>query len=428
MSDPYINIGSGDQEWARKTLENGEYINEAEDAVRNTNGFNETKVAQNTTQIALNNNLPLSSFRDIQTGNITKQGSEYRVRADGSNNTSSLRTALRGNYISGHVLTPGLGVRIPTLPTGDQFVEWGYYELDANDDPLNGITFKRTSDTVLLNLYKDGTNQLGGGSGVPQEDWNKDKLDGTGTSGANLSTPTGYVYRVPFIYYGYGPVEFLVGVRSKNGVWREFPIHSADLDEGTSIAEPNLPLTVTTYNGGDSSTLDAFVGGRQIAVSGPDKAVEPRIVGSEVREKSVGTTVTPLISFQHKSGRENIRVKLKDLYVESDIDLHIFLYRNVTLSAGTTTYSTPVDYDSNETATEWNGNSPTDIGATAFTGGERFGGSRYVPVGSQGSASAGSTIDLPQSVLIEGENWTLAAQTRSSTATVNAGLNVAEEW
>lgn len=398
--------------------------NNAENGV---NGFNETKVAQKVTQIALNNNLPLSSFRDIQTGNVSKQGSEYRVRADGSNNTSELRTALRGNYISGTVLTPGLGVRIPNLPTGDQFVEWGYYETDDNNNPQNGITFKRDSEGVILNLYKNGTNELNGGRGFRQKDWNVDPLDGSGPSGVDLSLPNGYVYRLPFIFYGYGPVDFFIGFRDQSGRWREYPVHRADIDEGTSIAEPNLPLTVQAYNGGDSSTLDAFVGGRQISVSGPDKSIEPRIVGSEVRNKSVGTTLTPILTFQHKSGRENIRTKLQEFWVESDTDIHLYLYRNLTLSAGTTTYSTPFGYDSNETATEWNGNATSNNGATAFTGGERFGGNRYV----QGGSFFGGGFQefgLPSSVLIETENWALVGQTRSGTATVNAGLNAAEEW
>jgi hypothetical protein len=118
---------------------------------------------------------------------------------------------------------------------------------------------------------------------------------------------------MPFVYYGYGPVTFYIGFRNQQGIYKEFPVHKSDLDEGTTIAEPNLPITVTSYNGGDTSTIDAFVGGRQISVSGPDKAVEPRIVGSEVRQKSVGTTLTPLVSFRHKTGRENIRVKLKNI-------------------------------------------------------------------------------------------------------------------
>jgi len=87
-----------------------------------------------------------------------KAGSGRELREDGSNNTSILRTALRGNYITGHVLTPGLGVRVPQIPTGDQYAESGYYEYDGNNDPVSGISLKRDSESVILNLYKDGVN------------------------------------------------------------------------------------------------------------------------------------------------------------------------------------------------------------------------------------------------------------------------------
>ncbi len=411
----------------RYLKDDDKHINIADVIDRGTNFFNEFKVAQNVTQFALNNNLPLSSLRDIQVGNVSKQGSEYRVRADTDDNTSILRTALRGNYQSGTVMNPGMGIRIPTLPTGDQYAEWGYYEYDGNNDPDNGISCKRTANDFTINVYKNGTNQLGS-NGVSQADWNIDPMDGTGPSGVNISVPNGYVFNTPFIYYGYGPIYVFIGVTDKEGTRRMFPVHVAELDEGTSMEEPNLPLTVTAYNGGDTSTFDVFVGGRQVSVSGSDVTVRPRVVGAEVRGKSISNTLTPIISFRHKTGRENIRVTLGDIWVESDVDMHLYLYRNGALSGPNTTYSTPFGYTATETATEWNGNAPTTNGATGISGASRFGGNRYVAVGELGNSSSISSAELPRSVLIEGEAWTLVGQTRSGTATVNAGVNIFEEW
>ena len=92
--------------------------------------FDEMKVAEKTPVITLNAGFGTSVLRDITTltgsGSISSVGGEILL-STGATATSAakLESAKIGTYIPGNSSQVGIGLRIPTLPTANQFANWG---------------------------------------------------------------------------------------------------------------------------------------------------------------------------------------------------------------------------------------------------------------------------------------------------------------
>ena len=109
-------------------------------------------------------------------GTVTNDATEYILSNTASGAASAiLESVLRGRYEPGFAGEAGIGVRIPTLPTGNQLGRWGLF------DSQNGAFFGVNSTEVFVAVRRAGTDLI-----FPQSTWNVDRLDGTGPSGATL--------------------------------------------------------------------------------------------------------------------------------------------------------------------------------------------------------------------------------------------------
>ena len=102
--------------------------------------FDELRVAQKTPIVELTSVYGLSSLRDAVTttgaGTVTNDATEYNLSNTASGADSAiLESVLRGRYEPGFAGEAGIGVRIPTLPTGNQVGRWGLF------DSQNGAFF-----------------------------------------------------------------------------------------------------------------------------------------------------------------------------------------------------------------------------------------------------------------------------------------------
>lgn len=389
--------------------------------------FGEVVVVERTPIIELNSSYGTSVLRDIETvtgsGSISAASSGEILLSTGTTASSSadLDSAEVGRYVPGYGAEIGIGVRIPTAPTGNQKLEWGAKDSTEN----NGFNFGYDATGLYIAYLSGGTDNK-----TYQTNWNIDKLDGTGPSGFNLDVSNGHIYQINYTWYGYGIIQFSVNaiVPDKNsdgseGGWRPeqktIPCHYIKVDGNTSIQSPNLRLHAEANNGGDASDIDLYVGGRQYSVVG---RYQPkfRTTGDVRGTVSVSTTKLPLISFRTKSAFSDRSIKIEQFGVVNNGTNDVFL--NIVLDGTLTgaSFTAPTGYTASETAVE------VDKSATAISGGTTIYGGIIVPAGSGRTGSQISReldFDIP-----DGSTITLCATSFSGSNDVKSSLIMREEW
>ena len=328
--------------------------------------FDELRVAQKTPIVELTSVYGLSSLRDVVTttgaGTVTNDATEYNLSNTASGTDSAiLESVLRGRYEPGFAGEAGIGVRIPTLPTGAQVGRWGLF------DSQNGAFFGVNSTNIFVAIRRGGSDTT-----IPQSSWNVDKLDGTGPSGATLSLSKGNIFQIVFTWYGYGVIEFRVVIPDPTTLAQEvITVHRFSPTGQTSFVDPNLPLRAQIDNNGTATAYSLFVGGRQYSIIGK---YDPtfRVTSERRRITNVTSTLTPVISFQRKaafptgSGRTNsVQVDLEEINIISSVDLSYQVLVGGTLNGTFVNYPTATTIiPDSETALLVNNTS------TTITGGE----------------------------------------------------------
>jgi len=250
--DPYVSRGS----FAQRVQ------------IQNNTQFDEVLTSTRTPIIELNSSYGTSALRDIETttgsGSISSSSGEISLSTGTTASSSAkLESAEVGRYIPGYGAQLGIGVRIPSGPSGNSYAKWGGLSQDDND----GFYFGKDSSGVFVAVLKNGVE-----SKVRQENWNIDSLDGSGPSGYNLDTSNGNIYQIDFTWYGYGQILFSVvaipPLESGESVDEGYkysqatiPVHSFRPSQGVSVESPNLQVFAETNNGGDASDFSTYVGG-----------------------------------------------------------------------------------------------------------------------------------------------------------------------
>lgn len=297
----------------------------------------------------------------------------------------------------------------------DQEATWGYFDDD------NGAYFGVNASGLFVATIRGG----GAPAVIQQSSWNGDKLDGTGPSGLTLDIAEGNISEILYTWYGYGDILFQVVVNDSFNQQRIVTVHTFRPSDETSFADPNLPIRERVQNGAAGGNFQIFVSGRQYSILGaynPNRRITCQF---NLGVASVGTTVTPLISFRRKAdfpvaGRTNsVSATVNGADLLSSASSLYQLIIGGTLS--NTTFVTPTGIPANETGLEVN------TTATTITGGiivyEGLVESGSVPFGSNLTPSNELALDLPT-----GKTITLAMRTITGTATVSSVLRMAEDW
>lgn len=383
----------------------------------NQSQFSENITAERTPVIELNSAYGTSALRDVETvtnsGAISASATGEILLSTGATATSKavLESAERGRYIPGYGAESGIGIRVPTAPTGNQFARWGLWDTASLTE---GFYFG-VDATGIYTAYTRGSTE----SKVYQSSWNIDKLDGTGKSGYTITQSDGVIYRINFTWYGYGQILFGV-IAVVDDVQRFVPCHSLRVTSTTSVQNPNLTIFAESNNGGDAVDLDVYVGGRNYAIVGK-YVPQRRVTGQERGSVSTSTTIEPLVTFRRKAAFLDRSVKVQGFDADVATAAVIIEIRlNGSLTGAS--YTTPTNHTAAETALE------VDTSATAITGGEVIY-SKYLPSGSVGKESAAGAVGIAIDIDIPTDQpVTLCARTLSGTGTVVSHLRMTEEW
>lgn len=378
-----------------------------------TSLFGELRTVEKTPIVELKSIYGPSLLRDVVTtasgGSVALDNGEIRLRTGTSaTGQAQVDSAEKGRYVPGFGGELGIGTRLPDLPTGEQSARWGlrgngeglYFGVDAD-----GVFVAKSTGSVETKTY--------------QSDWNTDKMDGTGPSGATLDLSDGNIFQIAFSWYGYGQVIY--GLTKVIGNKQNFlPCHTFVPVGGLSLKNPNLPIYAEVENGGTSTSFDMYLGGRQYSVVGKYVA-KYRLTGQERGPVSTSTTAVPLVSLRGKTDSFDRSLLFDSYSVVAQTENHVLELRlNGTLTGAS--YGTPTNHTASETGVE------ADTSATAISGGVVIW-SDLIPGGGNNTRQAaaansnGLALDLP-----EGQALTLCARTVTGTGSITSHMSIAEEW
>lgn len=332
------------------------------------------------------------------------------------NSSAKLRSLERGQYIAGTVANVGLGVRIPENIADDQEIRWGYFDDD------NGFGFG--TDITGTYIFCERNSSI---DKVYQSDWNIDKADGTPGSKFNLNLSHGYVYKIDFVWYGYGSAEFSI-LAPINGRKEKVRIHDYSITGSTIITDPNQPISISASNGSTTTDVKAFVGGRHYSVYAHDTNLDTRNVPEYISDYTITANENvwePIISIREKEifrGRKNsIRGVFNNLKVISDNAAELLITFGGTTSGGT--WNNPSGFPENESGFE----------TKAATSGTFTGLTTGIPIardiiGTEKNVVSESTFN--QKIIISGNSELIVwcRKTTANATVISAVLSWDEQW
>lgn len=243
-------------------------------------------------------------------------------------------------------------------------------------DQLNGAFFEDAGDGTYYVVCRRNTSSGVVEDRVARENWNVDKLDGTGPSGI-VADPTKIQFMViEYEWSGHGQVEFKFVIDNN-----AFPVHQfnhGNVVEHTWSSTPFLPVRIELTNVTGASGTHTFFQGSHTVTSEGELKTEGRMssISNVITGKNLGAdnTFTPLVAIRMKTGWLD-SVVMPQAYSGGTLDnTNIFLriIENAAITGGTW-----ISYD-DESPVEYN------LTATGFTGGETLE-TVYVTSGNQGS-------------------------------------------
>lgn len=385
--------------------------------------FNELRTAQRTPIVELKSVYGLSALRDIVattgSGSVSNTTVEYQIRTEtGTTDSALLQSVERGRYMPGYAGQAGMGIRIPLEPEQNQVFRWGMF------DDENGAFFGQSvADGVFICIRRSGVDTI-----IQQNNWNIDRLDGSGESGITLDLAQGNIFLITFTWYGYGVIQFDIVVQNPiNSAQKIVTVHRFKPSNQTSLTDPNLPLRAQIVNNGSTSEArNIFVGGREYSIIGEYNPVFR--ITSDRRNVSVGTSGVPVLSFRRKSEFPNtsnrpnsVSVKLEGLDIVTGSDVFYQVIVGGTLNGSFDNFPTSnTSIPDDETALLVNNT------ATTISGGQVV--YQGVAAGERGTHRNLATATLLSFELPGHDSVSLVIGTFSSTTEVTVVFRVTEEW
>ena len=134
-----------------------------------------------------------------------------------------------------------------------------------------------------------------------QEDWNRDRCDGTGPSRFLLNPQNGNVYQIAFQYLGFGGIQYFV----ENPRTRELiEVHVeeyAGTSASTHLENPHMPLRARIFAAGDAAdaAYSMSTGSWAYFTEGPIKHIAPRFTADNYEAAVASGTEFLVLALKH---------------------------------------------------------------------------------------------------------------------------------
>jgi len=216
-------------------------------------------------------------------------------------------------------------------------------------DSQDGLLFGYNGTSFGINRRSNSSDNY-----IPQSTWNKDKMNGTGSSGVTLDPTKGNVYKIQYQWLGFGVINFFIESQTTGNFILVHQISYPNQNTTTSVLNPSMPLTLSASN--TSNTTNIVVKCPSIAAF-----VEGNISGESVlysinNQKTGVTTQLNILTikcnatFGGISNRKQVRPIQLSIANTSNADAIFRLHVNPTLGGSPSytdinTNSSVVSYD-----------------------------------------------------------------------------------
>lgn len=365
-------------------------------------------------RISISADVPQSEQRTDDTAGVTRLAAQsvYRVRANAG--TESTETVKQLQYSPGYTGETGIAIQIPTPPSGNQEVRWGYW------NGSDGAYFGYDSTGVYVEAIRGGVRQ----GKIRPGAWTG-RLDGD-DNGVALKKETearlqaGAITRQQLSLYNFGQVGFEVfGRGAEANKLSARRVHNYGVDGQTTLSRQNNPLRVEVTNP-DASDFDVFVADRQATIRGQFTSSD-RLKGQPFEGVSVSTW-TPVLSARIKPSHDTVTVGVFSISTIADGN-HYIQIRSDAGSTSDADYEAPATVDAPETAVEVD----TSPSAAITDGHHRY--QNLLPGGTGSKSTIGATESIDAEIK-NGRPITLFARgVGDASTTLTAGnLNWEESW
>lgn len=213
-------------------------------------------------------------------------------------------------------------------------------------NPRNGLYFETSRGQIFVCIANNGTVNA-----IQQSNWNRDKLDGTGTSGITIDMTKTQSFYISYSWIN-GQVDF--GFYFGNNLIIAHSYVHANQGTFAFMATPNVPITTeirganingisgslvhlsssVSTEGGDESLLDPFSAGRFITNNADGELNNPR-----------NDQINVLMSLKIKNNTEGAVAFIKSFSTVTDgrDKIGIFIYLNPTFNNSVSFTSTSPD-------------------------------------------------------------------------------------
>lgn len=203
-------------------------------------------------------------------------------------------------------------------------------------DDDNGVFFEMNGTTMRIVVRKGGSD-----TAVAQDDWNFDKMDGTGTSGVTIAFDSAQIFVIDFQWLGVGTVRFGFEV---DGMFRLcHQAHHANTVGSVYMSDPNLPLRYQASSTGGTATLVHICSAVLTEGGMVDNGVSRSLstAGTHLNANSAGTLYAMMgIRLRSTHLGANIRPLAMTIMSETNDDFEWNILLNPTVADGASfTYS-----------------------------------------------------------------------------------------
>jgi hypothetical protein len=233
-------------------------------------------------------------------------------------------------------------------------------------DSQNGIFFKYNNGTlsVVLRSYVTGSVV---DITVDSDNWNIDKMNGSGISGITLDASKANIFIIDFEWLGVGRVR--TGIVAKGQVYYVHEFLNANLNNNVYMTTANLPIRYEIISNGTGNNEGELlmICSTVMSEGGYNPHGKYYTVNNNTTAISVGTSETPLLSIRLRSTKNRVNVKLASINVISTTNANLIYrirkyladktapYNEIPTSGFTSVYSLNSDTDTSS-AVEYNVN------------------------------------------------------------------------
>jgi len=383
--------------------------------------FDDLNTVQRRTLVDIQSSQGTSILRDIinttNSGSVTNANSGEILLETGttSGSEAAIETSQWGQYTSGYIAQTGIGVRIPTQPSNDEYIEWGYFS------DTNGFNFGYDATGLYVARLRNGTEV----EKVYRDSWNGADPNSLRDNSANFDPSEGVIYQINFAWYGYGAIEFRIVSGRDDEEQKTAVVHRMSVDSETTITNPNQPIRMRVDNRTSANNVQAYVGGRQFSILG-ESTDNFRITSQNVTNVTASYGSWNHIISMRRKNTDDRRINAEALGFDltTNRDTRVAVLINPNLSS--TSYGSIDLIPDSETMMEQSSAGTFDgIGnGIKIWEGFAYGGSGT----NEDTAGEGPLADLRQVIPREQPISIIAQPVGTNDASINTTMRLREEW